>query len=179
MNLTDTNYHWKNKMGWIFDTWWDKILQPQKWTFWERDSKKLNNITVLHFMTTFHNTALKIETSFKLQRCLSPFWKLEKSMKKVKTYWNMLKMQDNHHFRLNIATDKSTSLDLRKMGLYFKTLSSCKTAFYGWIRLSSISWETKTPHKISSRNSTLGDTMLFFLVYGKDGEKNRVNRSAK
>ena len=135
MNLTDTNYHWKNKMDWIFDTWWDKILQPQKWTFWERDSKKLNNITVLHFMTTFHNTALKIETSFKLQRCLSPFWKLEKSMKKVKTYWNMLKMQDNHHFRLNIATDKSTSLDLRKMGLYFKTLSSCKTAFYGWIRL--------------------------------------------
>ena len=30
----------------------------------------------------------------------------------------MLKMQkDNHHFRLNITTDKSTSLDLRKMGL--------------------------------------------------------------
>ena len=34
----------------------------------------------------------------------------------------MLKIQPrNHHFRLNIATDKSTSLDLRKIGLWFKT----------------------------------------------------------
>ena len=28
--------------------------------------------TILHFMTTFHNVPLKIETSFKLQKCLSP-----------------------------------------------------------------------------------------------------------
>ena len=44
-------------------------------------------------MTTFHNLALKIETSFKLQSCLSPLWKLKKSMIKVETYWDMLKMQ--------------------------------------------------------------------------------------
>ena len=31
---------------------------------------------------------------------------------------------DKCHFSLNITTDKSTSLDLRKMGLWFKSLSS-------------------------------------------------------
>ena len=31
---------------------------------------------------------------------------------------------DKRHFSLNITTDKSTSLDLRKMGLWFKSLSS-------------------------------------------------------
>ena len=46
----------------MFDTWWDKILEPQKWTFWEKEPKKLKTITILHFMTTFHNAALKIET---------------------------------------------------------------------------------------------------------------------
>ena len=84
MNLTDTNYHWKNLVDWIFGTWWDQILQPQKWRFWEKELKKLKNITILHFMTTFYNVALKIETSFKLQRCLSQLWKLEKSMINVK-----------------------------------------------------------------------------------------------
>ena len=44
-------------------------------------------------MTTFHNVALKIETSFKLQKCLNPLWKLEKSMINFKTEWDMLKMQ--------------------------------------------------------------------------------------
>ena len=29
-------------------------------------------------MTAFHNVAIKIETSFKLQRCLIPLRKLEK-----------------------------------------------------------------------------------------------------
>ena len=113
---------------------------------------------------------------------------------------------DNHHFRLNITTDKSTSLNLRKMGLQFKTLSSiffCKTAFYIFFvikrepfevkrsmrlfrnnrklldkTVASISQETKTARKISSRNSTLGETKLIFLVYRKDSEKSRVNRSA-
>ena len=34
----------------------------------------------------------------------------------------------------------------------------------GWIRLcASISWETKTAHKISSGNSTLGETKLTFF----------------
>ena len=33
---------------WIFDAWWNKILQPQKWTFWEKEhkmSKRINNFT--------------------------------------------------------------------------------------------------------------------------------------
>ena len=51
----------------------------------EKKIKKLKNITILHFMTTFHNVTLKIETSFKLQSCLIPLWKLEKSMINVKT----------------------------------------------------------------------------------------------
>ena len=33
---------------------------------------KKKNINILRLMNTFHNVALKIETSFKLQRCLSP-----------------------------------------------------------------------------------------------------------
>ena len=39
--------------------------------------KKSKNIVILHFMTTFHNVTAKIETSSKLQRCLSPIGKLE------------------------------------------------------------------------------------------------------
>ena len=61
-----------------------------KWTFWEKEPKKLKKIKILHFMTTFHNVALKIETSFKLQWYLSTLWKLEKSITNVK--WDMLKM---------------------------------------------------------------------------------------
>ena len=41
MKLTDANYHWKNWVDWILDTWWDKILPPQKGTFREKESKKL------------------------------------------------------------------------------------------------------------------------------------------
>ena len=66
-------------------------------------------------MTTFHNVTLKIETGFKLQGCLRPLWKLEMSMKNVKTYWDMLKMQpDNHDFRLYITTNKKYILRLEK-----------------------------------------------------------------
>ena len=36
------------------------------------------NITILHYMTTFYNVALKIETSFNLQSYLSTLWKIEK-----------------------------------------------------------------------------------------------------
>ena len=39
MNLTDANYHWKNWVDWILDTWWNKTLQPQKCTFWEKEPK--------------------------------------------------------------------------------------------------------------------------------------------
>ena len=85
MNLTDTNYRWKNQVLWIFDTLSDNILQPLKWTFWEKEPKKLKNITILHFMTTFHNVTLRIEAGFKLQGCISPFWNLEISMINVKT----------------------------------------------------------------------------------------------
>ena len=85
MNLTETNDHGKNQVDWTFDTWWHKILQTQKWIFWEKEPKKLKNITILHCMTTFHNVALKRETSFELQRCLSSLLKLEKSMLNVKT----------------------------------------------------------------------------------------------
>ena len=69
----------------MFDTWWDKILQPQKKIFWKKDPKKLKNIIILHFMTTFDNVTVNIETSFKLQKYLTPLWKLEKSMINVKT----------------------------------------------------------------------------------------------
>ena len=34
-------------------------------------AQKVKNITILHFMTTFHKVALKKETSFKLKMCLS------------------------------------------------------------------------------------------------------------
>ena len=38
----------------------------------------------------------------------------------------------------------------------------------GWIRLcASISQETNSAHKISSRNSTLDETKLIFLIMGK------------
>ena len=35
--------------------------------FWGKKPKNLQNITILHFMTNFHNVTLKIETGFKLQ----------------------------------------------------------------------------------------------------------------
>ena len=38
----------------------------------KKSLKSEENITILYFMTTFHNVALKIETSFRAQRCLSP-----------------------------------------------------------------------------------------------------------
>ena len=41
MNLTDANYYWKIWVDWILDTWWDKTLQLQKYTFWEKEPKKL------------------------------------------------------------------------------------------------------------------------------------------
>ena len=48
-------------------------------------AQNLKNITILHFMTTFDKVTYKTETSFMLQRCLSPLWKLEKSMINIKT----------------------------------------------------------------------------------------------
>ena len=50
MNPADTN-HWKNKVDWIFDTWWDKILEPQKKKkkrkhFQKKSPKSEENITV-------------------------------------------------------------------------------------------------------------------------------------
>ena len=39
MNLTDANYHWKNWVHWILDTWWDKSLEPQNIHFEEKSQK--------------------------------------------------------------------------------------------------------------------------------------------
>ena len=76
MNLTDANYHWKNWVDWILDTWWDKTLQPQKCTFWEKEPKKLKKHTEtkkkILKKTTLSNVALKIEIGVVLQGCLSP-----------------------------------------------------------------------------------------------------------
>ena len=49
----------------------------------------------------------------------------------------------------------------------------------GWIRLCDSALGTKTGHKISSKNGTLGATKLGFLVYGKGSEKYRVIRLPK
>ena len=47
-----------------------------------------------------------------------------------------------------------------------------ETSKNGWIKLCpSISQETKTGHKISFTNSTLGETKLMYLVYGKKRKK--------
>ena len=74
-------------------------MDHQNCTFWETESKKLR--TILLFMTTSHNVALKTETSFKLQSCLKPFWNLEKPVINVKTYWDMLEMQQTPSFQIN------------------------------------------------------------------------------
>ena len=55
-------------------------------------------------MTTFHNVALKIETR-------------EFNDKRQNLMRHAQDVTDNHPFKLIITTDKSTSLDLRKMGL--------------------------------------------------------------
>ena len=43
-----------------------------------KSAQKLKNITISHFITFFHNFALK---PVELQKWLSPFWKLEMAMK--------------------------------------------------------------------------------------------------
>ena len=47
--------------------------------------KKHNNFTFHDYLPQCASFALKRETNFKLQRYLSPRWKLEKSMINVKT----------------------------------------------------------------------------------------------
>ena len=51
------NYHWKNWVDWIC-AMRDKMTRPQKRAW------KLKNIAFLHFMTTFHDSTLKIETGW-------------------------------------------------------------------------------------------------------------------
>ena len=47
-----------------------------------------------------------------------------------------------------------------------------ETSENGWIRFcASISYETKTAHKISARISTLGETKLTFCSMGKTAKK--------
>ena len=72
-NLRDVNYHWKYWLDWILDTWWDKTLLSQKYTFWEKKAQKVKkNKTILNFMTILNNVALKIEIGFERQGCLKP-----------------------------------------------------------------------------------------------------------
>ena len=49
-----------------------KFWTFKKELFEKKGPESEKSITILHFMTTFHNGALKIETSFKPQRSLSP-----------------------------------------------------------------------------------------------------------
>ena len=72
IKVTGANYHWKNWVDWILDTWWDKTLQSQKYKFWEKESKMWKNMTILHFMTTLNNVVPKIEIGFELKGCLRP-----------------------------------------------------------------------------------------------------------
>ena len=77
MNLTDTNYHYTitEKTKLIVYLILDEIKSFNlKNEHLEKKSPKSEKKkkTILHLITTFHNVALKIETSFKLQRCLSP-----------------------------------------------------------------------------------------------------------
>ena len=51
MNLTDKNYHWKNWVDRIVDTWWDKTFRPQKCTSWVKEPKTLKK----HNNSTFHD----------------------------------------------------------------------------------------------------------------------------
>ena len=67
MSLTYANYHWKNWVDWILDTWWDKTLPHQKCTISKKEPKKFKKITVLHCMATLNNATLKIEIGFELQ----------------------------------------------------------------------------------------------------------------
>ena len=67
-------------------------------------------------MNTFHNVAVKIETTKAFKSIM------ETRKVNNKRYILMRHAEDAtniHHFRLNITTDKSTSLDLRIMGLFF------------------------------------------------------------
>ena len=70
IKLAGANYHWKNLVDWMLDTWWDKTLQPQKYKFSEKEPKMLKNITILHFMTTLNNVVPKTEIGFELKGCL-------------------------------------------------------------------------------------------------------------
>ena len=73
LNLTDTNFHWKNYIDWIFDTWWDNILQPEKWTFCEKNFFSQNRwdkgdmiqklCVISHGITSLKTWILQIQTS--------------------------------------------------------------------------------------------------------------------
>ena len=60
LNLIDSNHHWKSWVDWI-TVGWDKMSQPKKCKFLEKGNES-TSITILHFMSTFHNFALRIQT---------------------------------------------------------------------------------------------------------------------
>ena len=57
-------------------------------------------------------------------------------------------------------------LKLRDQWGYFETGNNSSIRLHG-----SISYEIKTTHKISPRNSTWGETKLIYLVYRQDSKK--------
>ena len=85
MYHTDASYHWKTELIGYLMLGEIKFYNHKNERFEKKSAKCQKELTILHSMTTFYNVALKIETGFKLQRCLTPLWKLEKSMINVKT----------------------------------------------------------------------------------------------
>ena len=82
-NLTDTNYHWKIWVDWIFDTWWDNVLDSEKWTFWEKEPKKWKR----HNNFTFHGY---------LQRHCWSSGRYHRDLKALKTL-----VSNSKHFRIS------------------------------------------------------------------------------
>ena len=110
MDLTDTNW-----VDWILDTWWDKIFQPQKWKFSEKDPKKLKNITFYLHSTMLLLTGIKL---LAVNWCRNWFWATmvfkpimktrNVSQRKVHPEKNNLKFKTLFHIFCKIALLKGS-----------------------------------------------------------------------
>lgn len=71
MNHIDSSYHWKNWVGWISAR--QEIICNIKNVYFKKKGPKVENITFLHFIATFHNFALKIKIGWatKVFKCIS------------------------------------------------------------------------------------------------------------
>ena len=71
INLKDTYYHWKiDLIGWM-STRPEKNVTTTKMYILRKKPRKLKNMLFLNFTTTFHNFALKTETSL-AERMVKP-----------------------------------------------------------------------------------------------------------